>query len=143
MRIGEKIHRIRKERGYTAEQFAEMLGISAVSLRKYEYGERTPKEPMIIEIARCLGVNPSSLKSDWGSDANDAIHLLFELEEAFCLEPIKVDGTVVLALPENLASEDQETLARALHHWYRSNRDLKDDELTHDEYVAWKDSFRA
>lgn len=143
MRIGEKIQRIRKERGYTAEQLAEMLGISAVSLRKYEYGERTPKDPMIDEIARRLEVNPSSLKSDWGSDANDAIHMLFELEEAFCLEPIKVGETVVLALPEDLGSEDQEALAKALRHWYRSNRDLKDDELTRDEYVAWKDSFKA
>ena len=143
MRIGEKIQRIRKERGYTAEQLAEMLGISAVSLRKYEYGERTPKDPMIAEIARCLKVNPSSLKSDWGSDANDAIHMLFELEEAFCLEPIKVGETVVLALPEDLGSEDQEALAKALRYWYRSNRDLKDDELTRDEYVAWKDSFKA
>ena len=143
MKIGEKIHRIRKERGYTAEQFAEMLGISTVSLRKYEYGERTPKEPMITEIARCLGVNPSSLKSDWGNDANDAVHMLFELEEAFCLEPIKVGDTVVLALPEDMDNEDQEALARALRHWYRNNRDLKDDELTRDEYVAWKDSFKA
>ena len=143
MKIGEKIHRIRKERGYTAEQFAEMLGISTVSLRKYEYGERTPKEPMITEIARRLGVNPSALKSDWGNDANDAIHMLFELEEAFCLEPIKVGDTVVLTLPEDLGSEDQEVLARALRQWYRNNRDLKDNELTRDEYVAWKDSFKA
>lgn len=143
MKIGEKINRIRRERGYTAEQFAEMLGISTVSLRKYEYGERTPKEPMITEIARCLEVNPSSLKSDWGNDANDAIHMLFELEEAFCLEPIKVGDTVVLALPEGMDNEDQEALARALHHWYRNNRDLKDNELTRDEYVAWKDSFEA
>ena len=58
MRIGEKIHRIRRERGHTAEQFAETLGISTVSLRKHEYGERTPKEPMITEIERCLKVNP-------------------------------------------------------------------------------------
>lgn len=143
MKIGEKIHRIRKERGYTAEQFAEMLGISTVSLCKYEYGERTPKEPMITEIARCLEVNPSSLKSDWGNDVNDAIHMLFELEEAFCLEPIKVGDTVVLALPEDMDNEDQEALAKALRHWYRSNRDLKDNELTRDEYVAWKDSFKA
>ena len=35
MKVGEKIQRIRKERGYTADQLAEMLGISAVSLRKY------------------------------------------------------------------------------------------------------------
>lgn len=143
MKIGEKIHRIRKERGYTAEQFAEMLGISAVSLRKYEYGERTPKDPMIAEIASCLEVNPSSLKSDWGNDADDAVHMLFELEEAFCLEPIKVGDTVVLTLPEDLDNEDQEALARALRQWYRSNRDLKDNELTRDEYVAWKDSFKA
>lgn len=143
MKIGEKIHRIRKERGYTAEQFAEMLGISTVSLRKYEYGERTPKEPMITEIASCLEVNPSSLKSDWGNDANDAVHMLFELEEAFCLEPIKVGDTVVLTLPEDLDNEDQEALARALRQWYRNNRDLKDNGLTRDEYVAWKDSFKA
>lgn len=50
---------------------------------------------------------PSSLKSDWGNDANDAIHMLFELEEAFCLEPIKVGGTVVLALPEDMDNEDR------------------------------------
>lgn len=143
MRIGEKIQRIRKDRSYTAEQLAEMLEISAVSLRKYEYGERAPKDPMIAEIARCLEVNPSSLKSDWGSNANDTIHMLFELEEAFCLEPIKVGETVVLALPEDLGSEDQEALAKALRHWYRSNRDLKDNELTRDEHVAWKDSFKA
>ena len=143
MKIGEKIHRIRKERGYTAEKLAGMLGISVVSLREYEYGERMPKEPMITEIARRLGVNPSSLKSDWGNDANDAIHMLFELEEAFCLEPIKVGDTVVLTLPEDLGSEDQEALARALRQWYRNNRDLKDNELTRDEYVAWKDSFKA
>lgn len=143
MKIGEKIHRIRKERGYTAEQFAEMLGISTVSLRKYEYGKRTPKEPMITEIASCLEVNPSSLKSDCGNDANDAVHMLFELEEAFCLEPIKIGDTVVLTLPEDLGSEDQEALARALRQRYRNNRDLKDNELTRDEYVAWKDSFKA
>ena len=62
--------------------------------------------------------------------------MLFELEEAFCLEPIKVGDTVVLTLPEDLGSEDQEALARALRQWYRNNRDLKDNELTRDEYVS-------
>ena len=78
-----------------------------------------------------------------GNVANVAVHMLFELEEAFCLEPIKIGDTVVLTLPEDLGSEDQEALARALRQWYRSNRDLKDNELTRDEYVAWKDSFKA
>ncbi len=143
MGIGEKIHRIRNERGYTADQFAEMLGISAVSLRKYEYGERTPKGPMVDEIARRLEVDPASLKADWGSDANDAVHVLFDLEEEFRLEPIKVDGTVVLALPDDLDGEGQEALAKALRSWYRSKRDLDDGETTREEYVAWKDSFKA
>lgn len=143
MNIGEKIQRIRKERGYTAEKLAGMLGISVVSLRKYEYGERMPKGPMIDAIAHCLEVNPSSLKADWGSDANDAIHVLFELEEEFCLEPIKIGQTIVLSLPEELDTEEQEALARAMHYWYRNKRDYDDDELTHAEYVAWKDSFMA
>lgn len=143
MNIGEKIRRIRKERGYTAEKLAGVLGISVVSLRKYEYGERMPKGQMVDDIARCLEVNPSTLKADWGSDANDAIHVLFELEEEFCLEPVKIGQTIVLALPEELDTEEQEALARAMHHWYRNKRDFRDDELTHTEYVAWKDSFRA
>ena len=143
MSIGEKIQRIRREHGYTAEKLAGMLGISVVSLRKYEYGERMPKGQMIDEIARCLEVNPSTLKADWGSDANDAIHVLFELEEEFCLEPVKIGQTIVLTLPEELGTEEQEALARAMHHWYRNKRDLRDDELTHAEYVAWKDSFGA
>ena len=48
-----------------------------------------------------------------------------------------------MTLPEDWGSEDQEALARALRQWYRNNRDLKDNELTRDEYVAWKDSFKA
>ena len=143
MNIGEKIQRIRKERGYTAEKLAEMLGISVVSLRKYEYGERMPKGQMIDEIARCLEVNPSTLKADWGSDVNDAIHMLFELEEEFCLEPVKIDQTIVLSLPEELDTEEQEALARAMRHWYRNKRDFRDDELTHTKYLTWKDSFEA
>ena len=143
MQVGENIHRIRNKRGYTAEQLAEMIGISAVSLRKYEYGERIPKDPMIAEIARCLEVSPSALKSDWGKGANDAIHVLFDMEEVFDLTPIKIGGTVVLAMPEELVNEDQEALARALHHWYRNHRDYQDDELTRDEYISWKDSFKS
>ncbi len=45
MRIGEKIQRIRKERGYTAEQLTKMLGISAVSLRKYSTGSAPRRIP--------------------------------------------------------------------------------------------------
>ena len=143
MGIGEKIHRIRNDRGYTAEQFAEMLGISAVSLRKYEYGERTPKGPMVEEIARCLEVDPAALKADWGADANDAVHVLFDLEEAFCLEPIKVGDSVVLALPEELTGEEQEALAEALRDWHRAKRSLDEGDMQRGEYVAWKDSFKA
>ena len=143
MGIGEKIHRIRNDRGYTAEQFAEMLGTSAVSLRKYEYGERTPKGPMVDEIARCLEVDPAALKADWGADANDAVHVLFDLEEAFCLEPIKVGDSVVLALPEELSGEDQEALAEALRDWHRAKRGLDEGDMQRGEYVAWKDSFKA
>ena len=120
-----------------------LISIPSSPFASTSMGSAPPKDPMITEIARCLEVNPSSLKSDWGSDTNDAIHMLFELEEAFCLEPIKVGETVMLALPEDLGSEDQEALAKALRHWYRNNRNLKDDELTRDEYVAWKDSFKA
>lgn len=120
------------------------LGSISYPTRKYEYGERTPEGSHDRRDRPLPRSEPLlSLKSDWRSDANDVIHVLFDLEEALCLEPIKVGGNVVLALPEDLGSEDQETLAKALRHWYRNSRDLKDGELTRDEYVAWKDSFKA
>lgn len=71
------------------------------------------------------------------------MHVLFDLEEAFCLEPIKVGDAVVLALPEELSGEDQEVLVKALRDWHRAKRDLDEGDMTRGEYVAWKDSFKA
>ena len=68
---------------------------------------------------------------------------LFDLEEAFCLEPIKVGDSVVLALPDELSGEDQEALAKALRDWHRAKRGLDEGDMQRGEYVAWKDSFKA
>lgn len=60
---------------------ARLSKISEISIRKYESGERNPKENQIVQIATALGVNPKMLH-DFADIENygDAMTLFFILE---------------------------------------------------------------
>lgn len=55
--LGKNIRYYRKEKGYTQEQLAEITGISKMSIRRYETGERQPKIETVQKIADGLGVD--------------------------------------------------------------------------------------
>lgn len=57
MTIAENIKRIRKAKGITQEQLAKMLGLSIMSIRRYESGAIEPKIKMVKKIADMLSVN--------------------------------------------------------------------------------------
>ena len=40
--IGEKIKQVRKERGYTQKELAELCEIATITLRQYESGREPP-----------------------------------------------------------------------------------------------------
>ncbi|GLB33026.1 hypothetical protein LAD12857_49490 [Lacrimispora amygdalina] len=50
MNPGEKIQELRKEKGLTQAELAKKAGLSEISIRKYEKGDRKPK----IETLRCI-----------------------------------------------------------------------------------------
>lgn len=61
MAIGEKIRRVRKERGYTQKQLAEKCKMYESQIRKYELGKANPKLETIEKIAVALNVAISDL----------------------------------------------------------------------------------
>lgn len=106
-------------------------------------GERYPKDPTVDVLATELGVSREALVSDCASTVDEAMQALFDIEEKFGIKPIKLNGMVIVAMPEDAVAADQELLSRVLHAWYGSRRDLDDDEITESEYFAWKDSFKV
>ncbi len=59
MTIGEKISFFRNNNNLTQKKLAELSGISEISIRKYEAGERNPKKEQVLKLARALNMNPS------------------------------------------------------------------------------------
>ena len=57
--IGGKIRSYRKYLGMTQQDLADAAGISVMSVRRYETGERTPNVEVIRKIAKGLKASPS------------------------------------------------------------------------------------
>ncbi len=86
MNIGEKIKQYRKLRKLTQKALAEQSGISEISIRKYEAGERIPKQDQLHKLAEALDVGVNYLydiKLDKFSiqTVGDFMSMIFMLED--------------------------------------------------------------
>ena len=61
VRIGARLRRLRKERGWRLEDLAERTGLSRAYLSRLEGGERQPSLGALFGVARAYGVPFSSL----------------------------------------------------------------------------------
>ncbi len=57
MTIGENIKRERKQKGLTQEELAKKLGVSVMTVRRFETDAREPKMNMIKKIAAVLNID--------------------------------------------------------------------------------------
>lgn len=57
MGLGNRLIQLRKEKKYTREQLAEILGISKYTLRNYELEVTDPGHPFLITVARLFDVS--------------------------------------------------------------------------------------
>lgn len=64
-----KIQEFRKQQGLTQAELAKRSGLSEISIRKYENGDRTPKIETIRKIAAALHVTIGELNPDWSQFA--------------------------------------------------------------------------
>lgn len=62
--FGENLKSLRKKAGYTQQEYAEMLGISASAVGMYEQGRREPDQKLLIKMAQTLGVSVDRLLGD-------------------------------------------------------------------------------
>lgn len=64
MNIGNAIREIRKDRGLTQLELAEMVGMAVNSIRLYEAGKRIPSIDQRIKIAEKLDCSPYDLMTE-------------------------------------------------------------------------------
>ena len=70
--LGALLRKLRRERGYTLEQFAQRIPMSASNLSRLELGSQGPPGDEVIErMANALDVNVADLLSAAGRTGND------------------------------------------------------------------------
>ncbi len=67
MTVGESIRKVRLAKGMTQKQVADACGMADSAIRKYEYGQITPKLANLQRIATALGVPLQELVDDWNA----------------------------------------------------------------------------
>lgn len=73
MKIGNKIAQFRKYRGLNQKQLAEKIGVSAVTITRYENNSREPNLKKLNEIAIALDVTVSDLlNEEYGIDLSQS-----------------------------------------------------------------------
>lgn len=114
MTIGEKIRAIRKEKGMTQKQLADICKMADSAIRKYESGQVVPKMEMIERIANALGVPAVQLMNrnlQMQMEVDGVNRILFRAQEKYRLaEESGADKTELEGISEVIATA-QELLA--------------------------------
>jgi transcriptional regulator with XRE-family HTH domain len=71
--LGRRIAALRKERGYTQTELAEMVGAIQVVVSNYELGKLRPHPDMIVRLAKALRVSTDELLGVQPARQNGAI----------------------------------------------------------------------
>ena len=82
-RIGDRIKRIRNEKGMSRAELGALIGLTADRIQKYENGARQPRTDVIEQLAGALGVSIFALTDPNTASHIGAMYAFFELEENF------------------------------------------------------------
>ena len=61
MLLGSRLKELRKQKGYTQQQLADLINVTKVSICCYERGSRTPNLETFLDLANVLGTTPNYL----------------------------------------------------------------------------------
>lgn len=146
-RIGDRIRRIRTEKGMSQAELGALIGLTADRIQKYENGARQPRANVIDQLTDALGVSIFALTDPNTASHIGAMHAFFELEEKFNMTvargPENKDKNPTMALSVSSAdpmyyymqewleeyektksqleaassAEEKETILKAYHEW--------------------------
>ena len=139
MTIGEKIKKFRTAHDLSQKQLAIMSGMSEPAIRNYELGNRTPNAKQIDKISGALGISPFALANPDIESYLGVMHSLFALEDMYGLHIDEIDGTMCLRLDKHNRSSHE--LLTRFTEWKSESEKLRSEEITKDEYDAWRYSY--
>ena len=64
MKVAENIKAIRKQKGLTQKQLAELIGVSVGAIQQFEYGKIVPKMDTLLLMSNKLHVSPKEINPD-------------------------------------------------------------------------------
>lgn len=82
-RIGDRMRRIRTEKGMSQAELGALIGLTADRIQKYENGARQPRADVIKQLAGALGVSTLALTDPDTASCIGAMFALFEFEGNF------------------------------------------------------------
>lgn len=142
MITGERIQKLRKQRGLTQKALGVAVGFSEtnadVRIAQYEKGKRVPRDELTGKLATALGVSSAFLQVPDICDPVGVIHTLFALEDMYGLEINTSDGSIVLRLRNDFENTE---LRVALIEWLNKSLMLRSGDIPREEYDDWRCNF--
>ena len=66
--LGERITRLRRERGLQQKQLAQLARVDEMTIVRWEKDRSAPKGPRLTRLLRALDAQPDELQADTGQD---------------------------------------------------------------------------
>ena len=102
---GKKIAELRKEKGLTLEQVANVVGVEKSTVRKWETGMITSmKQDKIVNLAKALGTTTAYLMNIESKEEADAK----------LAPPLSENEKILLDLFKNASETDKQTILRVI-----------------------------
>lgn len=146
MAIGQRINFFRRLRGMTQRHLGMLLGFpersSDVRIAQYESGSRTPKKPVVEELAYHLQVAPEALDVPNIETKLGMMHTLFILEDLRGLTADIIDGEVVLRVIKDSDNIPKYIdVMELLKPWAEQSIKYRSGEITKEEYDEWRYTY--
>ena len=155
--IGTRIKNLRKNKGYTQQEFADIIGKSLRTLQKYETGEIEVSIAVVNQLAKELDTTPTFIL---GYDTEikpirtlaDVMNYLFHIEQVEGLEfsvdvkrpPRDSEWTCALTFNgKNMNDELNQDMCLFLEDWKSQRDSFRTYEMTQANYREWKEKTLA
>lgn len=127
MALGDKIRKYRTLKGLTQAQLGSMVKLTGDRIRQYENDVRKPKDGKLMEIAKALDINPTSLFEPDYRNPNSVMHTLFELEDIYGLRFEKLGENYRLVFSQNEDGQNSGWLMEGIAAWTAKRKELQPD----------------
>ena len=149
--IGQRIKMLRKKKGLSQTELAQMLGKSLRTVQKYETGEIEVSISVINQIAEILETSSTYL---FGYESgttqikslSDVMDFLFKLENVAGIDfhiDVKKPPSCSISFDGKSAAEFNADMCLFLEQWQQEREDVQSFASTLEAYKKWKDTTLA